>query len=98
MDLKRRFAELDIWLRSSQVCGQGYGSDALQALTRFLHGAFGITEFILRPSLRNTRAIRAYAKAGFLLLPLTDEEQAERYGPGDYADTVVMVKRLLDAT
>jgi diamine N-acetyltransferase len=81
-------------LRSSEVCGRGYGSDALLALTRHLHETFGVTKFILRPSRRNTRAIRAYAKAGFRLLPLTDEEQAERYGPGDYSDTVVMAKEL----
>ena len=98
MDLMRRFAELDIWLRSSEVCGRGFGSDALLALTRHLHEAFGITDFILRPSRRNTRAMRAYVKAGFLLLPLTNDEQVERYGPGDYSDTVVMVKRLLDAS
>jgi RimJ/RimL family protein N-acetyltransferase len=98
MDLAQRFAELDIWLRSSEACGQGYGPDALQALMRHLHTTFGIIDFILRPSRRNGRAIRAYAKAGFLLLPLTDEEQAERYGPGDYSDTVVMAKRLDSST
>jgi hypothetical protein len=38
-------------------------------------------------------SLRAYAKAGFRLLPLTNEEQAERYGPGDYSDTVVLAKR-----
>ena len=94
MDLARGQAELDIWLRSSEVCGQGYGSDALVALTRHLHETFGVTEFILRPSRRNTRAMRAYAKAGFTLLSLTNEEQARIYGPGDYSDTVVMHKRL----
>jgi diamine N-acetyltransferase len=93
MDSARGRAELDIWLRSSAVCGHGYGSDALGALTRYLHEAFGVTEFILRPSRRNPRAIRAYAKAGFALLPLTNEQQAEIYGPGDYQDTVVMHQR-----
>ena len=94
MDLARGKVELDIWLRSSAVCGQGYGSDALLALTRYLHETFGVTEFILRPSRRNARAIRAYARAGFALLPLTNEQQARIYGPGDYCDTVVMHKRL----
>jgi RimJ/RimL family protein N-acetyltransferase len=94
MDLARGIAELDIWLRSSEVSGKGYGSDALVALTRYLHETFGVAEFILRPSRRNTRAIRAYAKAGFARLQLTNEEQAGIYGPGDYWDTVVMHKRL----
>jgi RimJ/RimL family protein N-acetyltransferase len=98
MVLARRFAELDIWLRSTEVCGRGYGSDALLALTRHLLETFGIIDFILRPSRRNGRAIRAYAKAGFFMLPLTNEEQAERYGPGDYSDTVVMAKRLDGST
>jgi diamine N-acetyltransferase len=93
LDLERGIAELDVWLRSNEFCGHGYGSDALVGLTRYLHETFGATEFILRPSRRNTRAIRAYAKAGFALLPLTNEQQAEIYGPGDYRDTMVMHQR-----
>jgi diamine N-acetyltransferase len=83
-------AELDIWLRSGEACGRGYGSDALVALVRHLNGVFGIIEFIMRPSKRNARAIRAYTKAGFERLQLTTEQQAEIYGPGDYNDTVVL--------
>jgi RimJ/RimL family protein N-acetyltransferase len=94
MDLVQGRAELDIWLSSSEVCGQGYGSDALMVLTRNLHETFGVAEFIMRPSRRNMRAIRAYAKAGFAQLPLTNEQQARIFGPGDYSDTVVMHKRL----
>ncbi len=94
MDSARGLAELDIWLRAKAFCGHGYGSDALVALTRYIQETFGVTEFIIRPSGRNQRAIRAYAKAGFATLPLTDEQQAELYGPGDYSDTVVMFKKL----
>lgn len=94
MDMVRSTAELDIWLRSEGVCGRGYGSDALAALARYLHETFGVTDFIIRPSRRNQRAVHAYAKAGFTLLPLTNEQQTEIYGPGDYADAVVMRKRL----
>jgi diamine N-acetyltransferase len=94
MDSGRGLAELDIWLRSEACCGYGYGTDALMALTRHLHEAYGITAFIMRPSLRNRRAIRAYTKAGFTLLDLTPEQQASLYGPGDYQDTVVMLKRV----
>jgi len=90
LDSGRGIAELDIWLRSSADCGLGYGPEALRALTRSLHEAFGITEFILRPSRRNVRAIHAYTKAGFSMLPLTNEEQAKVYGAGDYRDTVVL--------
>src|SRR5262245_45159900 len=59
VDLARGLAELDVWLRSGNVCGRGYGSDALVALTCHLHETFGVTELILRPSRRNVRAIRA---------------------------------------
>jgi RimJ/RimL family protein N-acetyltransferase len=35
--LARDTAELDIWLRSEDVTGRGYGTDALVTLTRHLH-------------------------------------------------------------
>jgi RimJ/RimL family protein N-acetyltransferase len=82
--------ELDIWLRSEADCGHGYGTDALAALTRHLHDTIGAHEFVIRPSRRNPRAVRAYQKAGFVLLTMTQGQQAERYGVGDYPDTVVL--------
>jgi diamine N-acetyltransferase len=94
VDLAPGKAELDIWLRSEAVCGRGYGSDALVALTRHLYETLGLTEFIIRPSRRNERAVRAYAKAGFVLLPLSPEEQAALYGPTEHYDTVVMLRRV----
>lgn len=48
------------------------------------------------PSARNRRAIRAYRKAGFVLVPMTAQEQIDTYGPGDYADTVVMLMERAD--
>jgi len=89
-----RTAELDIWLRSEGDCGRGCGPDALRSLTRSLAKTYGIREFILRPSARNARAITAYAKAGFRRLSLSPEQQTETYGSGDYADSVVMRRRL----
>jgi diamine N-acetyltransferase len=93
-DLTRGTTELDIWLRSEALCGRGYGSAALVALTDHLHESLGLTEFIIRPSRRNERALRAYARAGFLLLPLSPQEQAEIYGPTEHFDTVVMCKKM----
>jgi RimJ/RimL family protein N-acetyltransferase len=84
------FVELDVWLRCESDCGHGYGSDALRTLMRHLHDALGATEFIIRPSARNPRAIRAYQKAGFALVPMSASEQARMYGEGDYTDTVVL--------
>ena len=54
----------------------------------------GLMEFIMRPSARNVRAIKAYAKAGFVRLPLTTTEQAAICGETEHHDTIVMRKTL----
>ena len=94
VDLEKRETELDIWLRSEGDCGKGYGSDALKILCAYLHRQHGVEYFMIKPSKRNQRAIGAYKKAGFQLSPLPVEEQAARYGPGEYEDTIVLVKRI----
>jgi RimJ/RimL family protein N-acetyltransferase len=86
-----RLAELDIWLRSEADTGHGYGPDALTALTAWLHATLGIDRFLIRPSARNHRAIRAYQKAGFATVRMSWQQQVETYGAGDYTDTVVMI-------
>ena len=92
LDLTRRQAELDIWMRSSKYCGHGYGSDAINVLVSFLQSKYNVEQFILRPSLRNPRAIRAYERAGFVKVCMSYEEQARLYGKGDYLDDVLMIK------
>ena len=87
-------AELDIWMSSEANCGKGYGPDALRTLCRYLSQVYQFEEFIIRPSARNKRAIRAYEKAGFALAELTSREQEKRYGPGDYEDAVLMLKKV----
>jgi len=86
--------ELDIWMRSEQDCGQGFGSDALLTLCEYLTREFGVQEFMMQPSARNPRAIRAYEKIGFVRLPLTVEEAQAQWGPNDYFDSVYMVKTI----
>ncbi len=88
----RRRTELDIWMRSEACCGKGYGTDALDALCRYLHERFGVVEFMVQPSARNPRAIRAYEKAGFRRLGLPIDEARSLWGPSDYADSVYMVR------
>jgi len=63
--LKKHKAELDIWMNDIKNCGMGYGPDALRTLCRHLYDTQGISEFIIRPSARNQRAVKAYRKAGF---------------------------------
>jgi RimJ/RimL family protein N-acetyltransferase len=81
-------------MRSEVCCGKGYGTDALDALCRHLHQRFGITDFMVQPSARNPRAIRAYEKLGFTRLDLPLEEARRLWGPSDYEDSVYMVRTI----
>lgn len=97
-------AELDIWLNKREHCGKGYGTTALQKMIEYLKSEKGINKFIIRPSEKNTRAIRAYEKVGFkrvhdkigtiktYLLP----DYIDVYGNGDYGfeDTAVLELRV----
>ncbi|QQO11040.1 GNAT family N-acetyltransferase [Breznakiella homolactica] len=99
--VKNRKAEIDIWMRSSEYCGKGYGSRSIKMLMEYLRDARGLHQFIIRPSERNTRAIRAYEKAGFRRPPdknaavrrFLKEEYLEELGPGDYGpdETAVLI-------
>ncbi len=88
-------AELDIWLRDSSYFGRGFGRRAIDALCRHLGETLGKRELIMRPSARNPRAIAAYNAAGFRVLDISEREQADRYGSGEYHDTIVM-QRLME--
>ncbi len=96
-DGKRR-TELDIWMRSEADCGKGYGSDALLTLCDYLAAHWAVTEFLLQPSARNPRAIRAYEKIGFRRLDLPLEEAARIWKSNDYFDSVYLFKILSPAT
>ncbi|MDR2933374.1 MAG: GNAT family N-acetyltransferase [Oscillospiraceae bacterium] len=98
--LKPCKSELDIWMNSEAHCGKGFGTDAIIALGAYLNEHLGVNELIMRPSVRNERAVRAYRKAGFE----TSEEPAgyylldeymPLYGAGDYGEggDILLVKR-----
>ncbi len=95
LDPREHRTELDIWLRSSQYCNKGYGSDAIAVLVNHLATDYDVREFVLRPSRRNPRAIRAYERAGFIRIAMPLEEQTRRYGKGDYSDDVLLIKRVV---
>jgi RimJ/RimL family protein N-acetyltransferase len=86
--------ELDMWMRTEKYCGKGHGSDALETLCVFLAKRFSVDQFLVQPSARNRRAIRAYEKAGFVSLAVPLDEAVKEWGPNDYYDSVYMVKRL----
>jgi diamine N-acetyltransferase len=83
-----------MWMRAEKFCGKGYGSDALETLCSFLAQRFGVEQFMVQPSARNPRAMRAYEKAGFVKLAVPLEEAVKEWGPNDYFDSVHMVKTI----
>ena len=98
--LKPAIAELDIWMNSEANCGKGFGVDALIPLGDHLNKTMGIRELIIAPSIKNTRAVRAYEKAGFkktdkAMSEFLSDEYVPLYGGGDYGvdETAILVKR-----
>lgn len=94
IDERNRRTELDIWMNRESNCGRGFGPDALKSLMKYLHRELGIIEFVIRPSARNTRAILAYLKAGFERLEIEPKQEVAEYGPRDYSDSVILIKRM----
>ncbi|MCL2634863.1 MAG: GNAT family N-acetyltransferase [Oscillospiraceae bacterium] len=99
--LKPSMAELDIWLNSESHCGKGFGNDAIVSLCNFLYSTQGISEFIMRPSPKNERAVKSYKKSGFEESDKSPrdyllDEYWELYGDGDYGvdGDVLLVKKM----
>lgn len=84
--------DVDIWLRSEADCGKGFGSDALRTLSDYLNKKFGVTQIAVSPSARNHRAIAAYKKAGFHLIPTEKYHEFVEPEEMEYEDNVVLVK------
>jgi len=102
--LKRGLSELDIWMNCEANCGKGFGSDALIALGNYLNETMGIDRLLMRPSVKNKRAIKSYMKAGFeksTMLPSEYllEECVKLFGGGDYGagGDVLLVKSFMQA-
>ena len=68
--------ELDMWLRSSKYTDRGLGSSAMKLLIDSLVRDFGIKTFIIRPWIKNPRAVKAYEKCGFVV--------TDSFDPDDY--------------
>ncbi|GAB4415358.1 MAG: GNAT family N-acetyltransferase [Bacteroidia bacterium] len=60
-----RTTELDILIASEQDQGQGFGTDAIRTLTRYLFDEMGVRRCRIEVVPTNPRAVHAYAKAGF---------------------------------
>lgn len=91
----RNRTELDIWMFSEELCGNGYGSEALRLLCDYMRSELKVDGFYIKPSKSNPRAIRAYQKAGFFLTKLADEEAEVEYGSTlDSIDSVYMTRNI----
>ena len=93
--LKGSAAEIDIWIGSKGDWGHGYGRQTIEIVVEILRGMQCVDAMILRPSARNTRAIKAYMNASF-----------RRYDPEwielpdwclhenlDYEDAIVLARK-----
>lgn len=87
---------LDLWLADSSVCGHGFGSEAIDLLCRWLQAQRGVNRFLLRPSRRNVRALRALRRAGFRETDLPPMQVIDKLSlpRGEYPDEVLLFRFL----
>jgi diamine N-acetyltransferase len=96
IDVLNDVVELDIWLAERRAAGQGYGSEALVVLCDWLQSNYGVNRFLVRPSRRNVKALRAMRRAGFREtdLPAQDVVAKLSLRPGHYADELLLFRIL----
>lgn len=90
LGLVKNTGELDIWLKSLDYAGKGYGTSALKILSDVLLEK-GFHTLIIRPCAKNIRAVASYKKIGFVESIFNPEnyykkEYVEEYAPGDCKD------------
>ena len=85
-------------MKDKKYCGKGYGSNALKLLCIYLYKSKGIKYFYIASSLRNSRAIKSYEKAGFYKMKMNRTKAKNKFGVDvfDYNDNVVMNKIMKD--
>ncbi|MCE5214803.1 MAG: GNAT family N-acetyltransferase [Methanobacterium sp.] len=76
--LRDGIAEIDIWLKSLEYAGKGYGTEALKILTHELFKEKYNT-IIIRPCLENVRAVNSYKKAGFKVTNFQSDYYKKEY-------------------
>jgi RimJ/RimL family protein N-acetyltransferase len=96
IDLQNDVVELDVWLSERRLSGRGIGSEALVVLADWLQANYGVNRFLVRPSRRNVRALRAVRRAGFREtdLPSAEVIEALQLPKGNYADEVLLFRIL----
>ncbi|MDX1957751.1 MAG: GNAT family N-acetyltransferase [Leptospiraceae bacterium] len=66
--LNPNIAEIDVWLKQLSLLGKGFGTKAIQLLLQYLNVHLKMNKFLIRPYIRNDRAIQAYQKSGFKMI------------------------------
>jgi RimJ/RimL family protein N-acetyltransferase len=87
LDWKNRVVELGIFIGDKAYWDQGYGTDALKVLLRFVFAQLNMHKVSLRVLSFNARAQKVYKRLGF------QEEgrlREERFVDGEYYDLVIM--------
>lgn len=94
--LLHEVAEIELWLAARAFTGRGYGSEALALACQWMQRTYGVDRFVVRPSRRNVRALRALRRAGFRESDLPAEQvvHALNLAPGRYADEVPLFRAL----
>jgi aminoglycoside 6'-N-acetyltransferase len=87
LDPDYRHGGIDIFL-SEAYQNQGYGSEAIRVLARYLFGERGHHRLTIDPALANERAIRAYERVGFRRVGVM--RQYERGADGTWHDGLLM--------
>ncbi len=93
--------EFHIWLRSTKYIGKGIGPQSVQLMREHISKEYGVETFLMRPWIKNLRAIKVYQKCGFEIIEdfvLEDyytKDEIEQYGNGPYLkdETVNMVAK-----
>jgi RimJ/RimL family protein N-acetyltransferase len=96
IDLLKDVVELDLWLAGSQHTGRGLASQALAVLTEWLQASYGVNRFLVRPSRRNVRGLRALRRAGFREAdaPASEVIAALKLQRGECADEMTLFRVL----
>ncbi len=89
IDSITKSTEIDIWLADQAYRGKGLGTEAIKILCNYLNKMFACETIYIAPSRRNSIAMNAYKKAGFM----ETENLPDNFVP-EYEDTVVLVKTI----
>lgn len=87
LDLENGKAEFGISIGEKELWGQGYGTEALEAICDFGFGALRLERIELHVYEDNARAIRSYEKAGFRH---EGRLRHAHFGEGRHSDVVAM--------